>query len=204
VGQILQALEDNGVEENTIVFLASDNGPWMDPPERMQGEGNEPWHQGTAGLLRGSKGSSYEGGGRVPAMIRWPKSIPQGQATAELIAMPDIYLTLMKAGEAKLPDHTLDGYDIMPFLTGEMDQSPRQEYLYFGRGLEALRKDEWKLILTSGETELFNLQLDPSERYNRANEKHEIVRLIYQDMLRLAGELGVNVFESNIKVEESL
>lgn len=63
--------------------------------------------------------------------------------------------------------------------------------------LEALRKDDWKLRLASGELELFNLQLDPSERYNQGNEKHEIVRGIYQDMLRFSEELGIEVVESN-------
>jgi arylsulfatase A len=203
VGQILQALKDNNIEDNTIVFLTSDNGPWMDPPLRMRGEGNEPWHQGTAGLLRGSKGSSYEGGGRVPAMIRWPARIPAGQVTSGLTAMPDIYLTLMKAGEAELTDSTLDGYDIMPFLSGEAESSPRQEYAYFGGGgLAAMRVGDWKLRLASGDVELFNLQLDPSERYNRANEKHEIVGRIYREMLRLAEELGINVVQSNIKVKQ--
>jgi arylsulfatase A len=203
VGEILQALKDNNIEDNTIVFLTSDNGPWMDPPLRMRGEGNEPWHQGTAGLLRGSKGSSYEGGGRVPAMIRWPARIPAGQVTSGLTAMPDIYLTMMKAGGAELTDPALDGYDIMPFLSGEVERSPRQEYAYFGGGgLAAMRVGDWKLRLASGDVELFNLQLDPSERYNRANEKHEIVGRIYREMLRLAEELGINVTQSNIKVKE--
>ena len=202
VEQILQALNANGVEDNTIVFLTSDNGPWMDPPERMQGEGNLPWHQGTAGLLRGSKGTTYEGGGRVPAMIRWPNKIPDGQVTCELVGMPDIYLTLMKAGGAELPEHVLDGYDLMPFLRGEVEKSPRNEYVYIsGRGLEALRIGEWKLRLAREETQLFNLNLDPSERYNRANEKHEIVHNIYLEMLQFADELGIKVAESTLKME---
>lgn len=202
VGQILKALKENGIEDNTIVFLTSDNGPWMDPPLRMRGEGNEPWHQGTAGLLRGSKGSSYEGGGRVPAIIRWPARIPAGQVTSGLVGMPDIYLILMKAAEAELPDLKLDGYDIMPFLTGEVERSPRQEYAYFGGGgLAAMRVGDWKLRLAGGDVELFNLQLDPSERYNRANEKHEIVGRIYREMLRFAGEMGIDVIWSNIKID---
>lgn len=201
VGQILQSLENNGVADHTIVFLASDNGPWMDPPIRMQGEGNKPWHQGTAGLLRGSKGSSYEGGYRVPAIIRWPNQIPADQVISELVGMPDIYRTLMETGGAELPSHTLDGYDIMPFLKGDVERSPRNEYAYFSRNLEALRIGDWKLNLESGEPELFNVQLDPSERYNRADEKHEIVVRIYKEMLKLAEEVGTNVIESNIKIE---
>jgi arylsulfatase A-like enzyme len=193
VKQILQALDDNGVSENTIVFLASDNGPWMNPPERMRSGGNKPWHQGTAGLLRGSKGSSYEGGARVPALLRWPAKIKGGRIADELIAMPDIYYTFMKAGGATLPDHILDGYNIMPFLSGEVKESPRQQYLYFGRGLEAMRKGDWKLRLTGGDPELYNLQLDPSERYNRANEKQETVRQIYQQMSDYANDMNIKI-----------
>ena len=107
----------------------------------------------------------------------------------------------MDLGEAELPNHTLDGYDLTPFLLGEVEESPRNEYAYFRGDLEALRVGDWKLRLASGEPELFNLQLDPSEQYNRVNEDHEIAVEIYQKMLELAEEVGVNVSESNIKVQ---
>lgn len=201
VGEILQTLKDHGVEDNTIVFLASDNGPWMDPPLRMRGEGNKPWHQGTTGLLRGSKGSVYEGGGRVPAMIRWPDKISSGQVTHELVGMPDMYYTFIKAGVGELPDYTLDGYDIMPFLTGEVEKSPRDEYAYIGGGnLQAMRIGDWKLILSNGSPELYHLELDPSERFNRANEKREIVVHIYKKMVEFSDELGISIAESNLEV----
>lgn len=201
VGEVLAALKENGIDENTIVFLTSDNGPWLNLPDRMLAEGVRPWHQGTTGLLRGAKHTSYEGGNRVPAMIRWPGRITPGQVTHELVGMPDIYRTFMDLGEAELPNHTLDGYDLTPFLLGEVEESPRNEYAYFRGDLEALRVGDWKLRLASGEPELFNLQLDPSEQYNRVNEDHEIAVEIYQKMLELAEEVGVNVSESNIKVQ---
>lgn len=201
VGEVLAALNENGIDENTIVFLTSDNGPWLNLPDRMLAEGVRPWHQGTTGLLRGAKHTSYEGGNRVPAMIRWPGKISPEQVTYELVGMPDIYRTLMEVGEAELPDHTLDGYDLLPFLTGIVNETPRNEYAYFRGVLEALRVGDWKLRLASGEPELFNLQLDPSELYNRVNENHEIAIQIYQKMLELAEEVGVNVSESNIKVQ---
>jgi arylsulfatase A len=195
VGQILHALKKNGIEENTIVFLASDNGPWMDPPERMMTGGNEPWHQGTAGLLRGSKGSIYEGGGRVPAIISWPGSIPPGKVTCELIGMPDIYFSFMTEGGAILPKHKLDGYNIMPFLKEETEKSPRKEYAYLsGRSLRAFRIADWKLVLPGkGIAELFNLQLDPSERYNRLSDKQPIALDIYQRMKEFAEEMDIEV-----------
>ncbi len=200
VGQVMLALKNNGIEENTIVFLASDNGPWMDPPERMKEGGNEPWHQGTAGLLRGSKGSMYEGGGRVPAMISWPGKITSGKVTDELIGMPDIYYTLLKEAGATLPDYQLDGYNIMPFLKEIVNESPRKEYAYISGGsLRAMRMGEWKLMLTrEGTAELFNLQLDPSERYNHITEKQEIARNIYSRMKKFAEELNINLDELKI------
>lgn len=201
VGEILAALQENGVDENTIVFLTSDNGPWLNLPDRMLAEGVRPWHQGTTGLLRGAKHTSYEGGNRVPAMIRWPGKITPEQVTHELVGMPDIYRTFMELGGAELPDNTLDGYDLTPFLMGEVKESPRNEYAYFRGDLEAMRIGDWKLRLASGEPELFNLNLDPSELYNRVNEDHEIAVQIYQKMLELADEVGVNVSESNIKVQ---
>lgn len=195
VGQVIKAIEDNEIEENTIVFLASDNGPWMDPPERMKAGGVKPWHQGTAGLLRGSKGSMYEGGARVPAIISWPGKIPAGKVTDNLVAMPDIYLTFLETAGAIIPDLPLDGHNIMPFLNGKTHASPRNEYAYIsGNTLRAMRIGDWKLVLTeNGTTELFNLQLDPSERYNRVNEEQEIAHDIYKRMKEFADELEIDV-----------
>lgn len=201
VGEVLNALKENGIDENTIVFLTSDNGPWLNLPERMLGEGVRPWHQGTTGLLRGAKHTSYEGGNRVPAMIRWPGKISPGQITHELVGMPDMYRTFMELGEAQLPDKKIDGYNMLPFLMGETEESPRNEYAYFRNNeLEAMRIGDWKLRLASGKPELFNLQLDPSELYNRVNEDHDIAAEIYKEMLKIAEEVSVPVSESNIKV----
>lgn len=203
VGEVLKALEDNGIDDNTIVFLTSDNGPWLNLPDRMLAEGVRPWHQGTTGLLRGAKHTSYEGGNRVPAMIRWPGQIPAGQVTHELVGMPDMFRTFMEVGGADLPDNKLDGFNLMPFLLGEVSESPRNEYAYFrNNALEAMRIGDWKLRLASGEPELFNLQLDPSELYNRVNEDHHIAKDIYTEMLKMAEEVGVNVSESNIKFND--
>src|SRR5690606_21988535 len=97
VGQILEALERNGITEDTIVFFASDNGPWLNFPPRMHQEGNELWHVGSPGHLRGAKGGTYDGGACVPAMIRWPGKIRPNQDSPELAAMVDIYRTLITA-----------------------------------------------------------------------------------------------------------
>ncbi|MDX1642218.1 MAG: hypothetical protein R3220_11000, partial [Balneolaceae bacterium] len=138
------------------------------------------------------KATTYEGGSRVPAIIRWPAAISSNQVTDQLIAIPDIYRTMLEIGGGDLPDHTLDGYNLLPFLTGEVQTSPRNEYAYFRYGvLEALRLGKWKLRLMEEEAELFNLQDDPGERFNRADDHPEIVQEIRNRMEEIASEVEV-------------
>lgn len=195
IGQVLKALEEKGIADNTLVFFASDNGPWIEMPMRMQQAGNELWHAGSAGPLRGSKGQTYEGGPRVPAMLRWPGKIAAGQVSAGFIGMPDIYRTILSVAGAKLPDQTLDGYDLTRFLTGKTKSAPRQEYFYFKRDLEALRSGDWKLRTASGELELFNMVTDPFERINRVADYPEKAQTLLSRMHEMANEVGVKVKE---------
>ncbi len=191
VGQITKALRQTGNQSNTIVVFASDNGPWLDLPARMLQEGNLPWHAGLPGHLSGAKHTTLEGGPRVPCIVRWPGQIPAGRMLADMAATMDLYVTLGKAAGGKLPDYPLDGYDLMPFLKGQTRKSPRDTFLYFtGRGApQAVRVGPWKLRIVNG-IELFNLDIDPSERYNRAEEKPELVEQLTKRMRQLATELG--------------
>lgn len=194
VGQVLETLEDQGVADETIVFFASDNGPWLNLPDRMRQAGNKPWHQGTTGPLRGAKHTTYEGGTRVPAMIRWPNRIEPGQRSDDLAASPDIYRTLLAVGNATIPDHALDGHNLLPWLTGDEDQSPRNRYSYVLHDtLQAMRIGDWKLRLMEEEPQLFNLQSDPGERFNRAEDQPERVKQIRQEMEEKAEELDIPV-----------
>lgn len=194
VGEVLDALDEQGIADNTIVFYASDNGPWLNLPKRMRQEGNKPWHQGTAGPLRNSKATTYEGGTRVPAMIRWPERIPAGVVTDGLAASPDIYRTLLNAAGAAEPEHALDGHNLMPWLSGEADTSPRERYAYFLRGtLEAMRVGRWKLRIKRRRPELFDLQVDPGERFNRASDHPEIVKQIRAEMKQLAAAVDAGL-----------
>lgn len=193
VGEVLGALDQQGVADNTIVFFASDNGPWLNLPKRMLQEGNMPWHAGSPGPLRGWKGTTYEGGPRVPAIFRWPGKIAKNQDSAEMVGMPDIYCTLIHAGGGKLPEHKIDGHNLIPFLTGKTDKSPRKDYFYFRGGLEAVRVGGWKLRTTTGEPELFDMVNDPFERFNRAADQPEIVEDLYQRMQAMADEVGTRV-----------
>ena len=194
VGRVMNALQEKGVADNTIVIFVSDNGPWLDLPDRMLQAGIQEWDVGTSGLLRGYKHTTYEGGPRVPAIIRWPKKIPEGKVDSGLVGMPDIYWTMLSAANAKLPDLKLDGFDMTEYLTGETTESPRQEYYYFRKDLlEAVRIGDWKLRTFSGEPELFNLIRDPSEKFNRASELPDKVDELREAMERMAEETEVDI-----------
>jgi len=204
VGQVLKTLDQEGISGNTIVFFASDNGPWLNAPPRMfnipkhpegdnwelRGAGNKPWYIGSPGPLRGSKHTTYEGGTRVPAMICWPGHIKPDQVSDALVTNLDIFQTFLRAGGGKYGILPVDGYDVMPFLTGKTDVDPRKEYAYFLSGkLEALRIGRWKLRLADKYPQLFELQRDPSERYNVAEENPDVVQQIREQMQKVAKDV---------------
>ena len=93
-GKIIKTLQEQGISENTLVIFTSDNGPWCNMPPRMLQKGNEKWHAGSPGLLRGAKATTYEGGMRVPCIAYWPGQIPAGQISADLVTSMDLPLTL--------------------------------------------------------------------------------------------------------------
>jgi arylsulfatase A-like enzyme len=126
-------------------------------------------------------------------MFKWPGKIKSGQVSAGLVGMPDIYRTALAVAKAKLPDHTLDGHDLVPFLTGKAEKTPRKEYFYFRGQLEAVRVGDWKLRTKEGEPELFHMGSDPFERYNRAADHSEVVTRLSKRMQEMAGEVGVKV-----------
>src|SRR5690606_4854095 len=197
VGQIIKTLEDQGIAGNTLVFFASDNGPWLNLPNRMKQNGIEVWHAGSPGPLRGSKATTYEGGSRVPAIIRWPGTIARGQVTDQLVGSLDMYRTLLQVAAVDVGNERLDGCDLSPFLAGRSAASPRKEYPYFlgdDETLQAFREGAWKLRLGDTGPELYNLQEDPAERHNRAASEPEIVQRLRQKMEKTAANLRVSVY----------
>ena len=194
VGQVMEALEKKGIADNTIIMFVSDNGPWTNKPQRMLQAGIEQWHSGSAGLLRGAKAETYEGGPRVPAIIRWPGKVQPGRVDPGLVGMPDVYRSMLSVGGAKLPEHKIDGYDITEFLSDASKESPRKEYFYILRDkMEAVRSGNWKLRLASGEPELFDLVSDPSERINRAADMPTKVSELRLIMEKFSEEIGTKV-----------
>jgi arylsulfatase A-like enzyme len=193
VGKLRAKLEKLGLAENTIFIFTSDNGPWHNLPDRMLQRGNERWHTGSVGPLRGAKATTYEGGYRVPGIIRWPGVIEPGRVSNEMVCTMDLFATLALAGGAALPaDRPIDGRDLTTFLRGEVADSPRDTLFYFDRKrLEAVRIGDWKLTLREpGNPELFNLENDPAESYNRYEQEPEQVAALQAAMDAFREETG--------------
>jgi arylsulfatase A len=190
-GEILDELDRLGIDERTLVIFTSDNGPWSSMPDRMFSEdlppGHErirPWHAGTAGLLRGSKATTYEGGFRVPAIIRWPGHVPAGRVSTDMATTMDLFATILDIAGAAMPtDRTIDGNVLTAFLKGE-SASPTDHLFYFaGDDLHAVREGPWKLRETRADgVQLFHLDEDPGERFNRADEEPERVAALRAKM----------------------
>ena len=137
VGQIISALKNNGIDENTLIIYASDNGPWLNYGK---------WG-GSAGPLREGKGSMWEGGARVPCIMRWPEKIKPGQIISNIAATIDIFPTLAEiVGEKKIKTK-IDGISLVPLLNRIPGANPRNElYYYYGESLIAVRKGKYKLV----------------------------------------------------------
>lgn len=191
-GEVLAALEKTGHRDDTIVVFTSDNGPWLNLPDRMLAEGVQRWHAGTPGLLRGAKHTIYEGGVRVPGIIRWPGVVEPGRVSPDLASTMDVHATLLAAAGASSPELPLDGLDLTAFLRGEAS-SPRNEFFYFHRDqLKALRLGPWKLKIDGTGPELYQLELDPSELYNRAAEVPDVVQRLQRRIDEMKKELGMS------------
>lgn len=140
VGRILESLERNHLTENTLVIFTSDNGPWLS-------YGN---HAGSASPLREGKGTSFEGGTRVPCIMRWPRHIPAGTTCTEPLMTIDILPTIAAITGTALPPQRIDGANILPFLKGDTAaKNPHLAYFtYYNRNdLQAVRSGRWKLVL---------------------------------------------------------
>ncbi len=200
-GEILATIKDRGLDGNTMVIFASDNGPWHDLPDRMLAKGNQPWHTGSKNLLRGAKGTTWEGGPRVPGIFRWPGHVAPRQVSAEMASTLDLVPTLARAAGATLPnDRTYDGFDLMPLLRGERASSPRNEFFYFlGKRLEGVREGSWKLRFARDsasrqlEPQLFDLDMDPAERYDRYSENRETGDRLLVRLRAFAQELRADI-----------
>jgi len=140
VGQILDAIKRNGIDDRTLVIFTSDNGPWLC-------YGN---HAGSAKPLREGKGTNWEGGTREPCIMRWPGHIPAGTDTWDMLMTIDLFPTIAKLTGAKLPDHKIDGLDVWPLISRQPGaKNPHDAYWFYYQknALEAVVKGDgrWKL-----------------------------------------------------------
>ena len=190
VGQILGSLKENKIDKNTLVIFTTDNGPWLSYGD----------HAGSAKPLREGKATAWEGGVRVPCIMRWPEKIPPSTVCSEPAMTIDILPTVAQITGAKLPNHKIDGKDIWPLMKGEKNaKSPHEAYyFYWGTNLHAVRKDKWSLHFphsyrslngkpgTGGipgkyqqkktDTALFDLRMDISQKSDLSGKHLDIVK----------------------------
>jgi arylsulfatase A-like enzyme len=170
IGRVLATLRETGVEEHTLVVLVSDNGA----AEYIDADGKR------NGPLTGHKRNLYEGGIRLPFLMRWPERLPSGKTYSHPVSTLDVMPTLLAATGAA-PQRPLDGVDLLPFLTGEKKGAPHPALFWRTGGNAAVRKDDWKLLIARDETtgkeivRLYDLSSDLGEKKDLAAKKPAVV-----------------------------
>ncbi|MEL7500294.1 MAG: sulfatase [Planctomycetota bacterium] len=205
VGEIIGALEKNGIAENTLVVFTSDNGPWLSYGD----------HAGSAKPFREGKGTMWEGGYRVPTLMQWPGKIKSGSTCDELASTIDILPTIATWIDGELPTHKIDGLDISSLMFEEGKTSPHSHFacFYGGGQLQAIRDRQFKLVFphryrsmdgkpggTDGKPNpykqlqakfaLYDLKADVGETTNVAAEHPEVVARLQNYAAEMRLDLG--------------
>ncbi len=206
VGMIIETLEEHNIDKNTLVIFTSDNGPWLN-------YGN---HAGSTGGLREGKGTTFEGGQRVPCIMLWRGTIPKGSISNSLVSSIDLLPTLAEIANAPLPENFIDGVSLLPILEGDLEATPRETFYYYYRqnNLQAVRRGDWKLVFSHPgrtyegfqpgdegmpgkvqehyphEGGLYDLRRDPGERYDVSESYPEIMELLMQTANEARQDLG--------------
>ncbi|MFF7556745.1 sulfatase-like hydrolase/transferase [Streptomyces olivaceus] len=181
IAHVLGTLDSLGLRENTIVFFSSDNGPSVEERNWLNGE-EVSYNGGSAGGLRGHKGSLLEGGIRVPTMISWPARLPAGRSSDLVGFMADVVPTVLEAVDGTAPaDETLDGSSVLPLLAA--DEAGDDRWLFWKHDDQlAARHGRWKIVLDACDSlepevvvpeGLYDLHEDPGERHNLAAARPE-------------------------------
>ena len=203
VGQVIKAVDEAGIKDNTLVIYTSDNASFMyresdqDKPHHLSDETEQRYFEGdhTAnGPWRGTKADVWEGGHRVPTFARWPKGIKAGSVCKETICLVDLFATASELAKAKLPkpnEAAPDSFSWGPLFKGKPGQFRRAPVInHSASGMFAIRMDEWKLVLGNGSGgrqqpkgrrftppwQLFNLDDDPGETTDLASRETERVQ----------------------------
>lgn len=205
IAEIVKTLKEIGATENTLIIFTSDNGPWLNYGD----------HAGSAGGLKEAKMTSFEGGQKVPCIMKWPAVIPAGKICNKLASAIDILPTLCNITESKLPVNKIDGVNILPLLKGDFDVTPRQFlYYYYGdNDLRAVRDARFKLVVPHGyrsyegnlpgvdgkkgkvtqqktEMALYDLRRDQGERYDVQSIFPEAVMCLTKALEDMRQDIG--------------
>ena len=188
-GRILDALKALGLDDDTLVLVTSDNGPWF---------------EGSAGPYRARKGATHEGSFRVPFIARWPGHIPPGTRSAAMAMNIDILPTVAALAGASLPEaRVIDGRDIWPLLQGA-ERSPHESLVFFvDDKIAALRTARWRYVVSTFYRTylmpieqypyccefLFDMESDPSERYSRVRDQPGVVAQMRAELARATAEI---------------
>jgi arylsulfatase A-like enzyme len=169
IGAVLEKLREYGIEEDTLVFFINDNGG----PTPANGSDNSP--------LRGTKGTMYEGGIRVPFMVQWPGHLEGGRVYEHPVISLDILPTAAAAAGAELPKgREIDGVNLLPYLTGGKKEMPHEILFWRWGQRHAVRKGNLKLVEAGNGSELFDLFSDVGESRNLSKESPELVKELEQ------------------------
>jgi arylsulfatase A-like enzyme len=195
VGQVLDTLREQGLDKDTIVVFTSDNGPWL-----TKGADG-----GSAGPLRGGKGSTWEGGVRVPTLAWWPGRVPAGSVNDAVAATIDLLPTFVSLAGGTVPaTPVIDGRDITPILLGQSKESAREAHYYFASyDLQAVRQGRWKLALspqpegmgkqaakTAAGLRLYDLDAEIGEQTDVAAQHPEVVAKLKALADKMTAEIG--------------
>jgi arylsulfatase A-like enzyme len=195
VGQVLDTLRAQGLDKDTLVVFTSDNGPWL-----IKGTDG-----GSAGPLRGGKGSTWEGGVRVPTLAWWPGRVPAGSVNDAVAATIDLLPTFVSLAGGTVPaTPVIDGRDITPILLGQSKESAREAHYYFASyDLQAVRQGRWKLALspqsdglgknaakTAAGLRLYDLDAEIGEQTDVAAQHPEVVAKLKALADKMAAEIG--------------
>ena len=209
VGEIVRTLDELGLTDNTLVIFTSDNGPWLN-------FGN---HAGSAGGLREGKGTSWEGGVRVPCLMKWPSVIPAGSVCSKMASTIDLLPMIATISGASFPARRIDGVNILPLMRLEPGANPRETFWHYYRqnSLQGVRWRDWKLVFAHpgrsyegyepgrdglpGEvdndfqyqTGLYDLRRDPGERYNLYDFHPDVVSRLEEIARKAREDLGDNL-----------
>ncbi len=216
VGEVMQALDEQGLTKNTLVIFTSDNGPWLT-------YGN---HAGNTMGLKEGKATVWDGGLKVPCIMRWPGKIPAGSICNNIASALDLMPTITRICKAKEPLKKIDGVDIWPLMVQQHNANPRDEFVYYydQNSLKAIRKENWKLVFPcisrtykkttaiaddgwpgnyeedSVKLALYDLRTDPGETLDVKDKHPDIVEKLTAIADKYRKELGDDL--TNQKGEE--